>query len=106
MLRKLQMFFEFANFYCRFVECYAKIIRFLTKFLKSNNQNKQNEFFVFDINFRVVFVVFIIIFTKIFMFVYFDFKNRIKIEIDAFNFVIATILSQLIFRFVDNVETT
>ena len=100
------MFFEFANFYRRFIECYAKIIQFLTKFLKNNNQNKQNEFFVFDINVRVVFVVFIIIFTKVFMFVYFDFKNRIKIEIDVFDFVIATILSQLIFCFINNVETT
>ena len=46
------------------------------------------------------------IFTKVFMFVHFDFKNRIKIEIDVFDFVIATILSQLMFRFVDDVETT
>ena len=40
------------------------------------------------------------------MFVYFDFKNRMKIEIDAFNFVIATILSQLMFRFVNDVKIT
>ena len=46
------------------------------------------------------------IFTKIFKFVHFDFKNRIKIEIDAFDFVIATILSQLMFRFVNDVEMT
>ena len=100
------MFFEFANFYRRFVECYAKIIRFLTKLLKNSNQSKQNKSFVFDINARVVFAVFIMIFTKVFMLVHFDFKNRIKIEIDAFDFVIATILSQLMFRFVNNVETT
>ena len=47
-LRELQIFLEFANFYKRFVRFYVKIIHALTKLLKENKQERQNESFIFE----------------------------------------------------------
>ena len=44
------MFLEFVNFYRRFVKRFARITRLITKLLKDNKQEKQNEFFVFNID--------------------------------------------------------
>ena len=53
---------------------------------------------------RVAFIALIDVFTRIFMLIHFNFKNRIKIKIDVFEFVIAIIFSQLINRDVNNRE--
>jgi len=91
-LRELQVFLEFANFYRRFVKYFAKIIKFLIKLLKSSKQKKQNELFIFDVLTLVAFKALINIFIIALILVHFDFKNRIIIEIDALEFVIAIIL--------------
>ena len=74
-LKKLQMFLNFANFYRRFVEFYAKITRFLTKFLKRSKNEKQNELFLYKNVACAAFVELIEIFTQIFMLIHFDSKN-------------------------------
>ena len=95
------MFLEFVNFYKRFVKKFARIIKLMTKLLKNNKQEKQNELFVFNVDvvktFRKLFKTFI----ETLMLVHFDSKNRIRIETNVFEFVIATILSQLTQRMSD-----
>ena len=74
---------------------FARITKLMTKLLKDNKQEKQNELFVFNVDvvktFRKLFKTFI----EILMLIHFDSKNKIRIETNVFEFVIATILSQL-----------
>ena len=95
------MFLEFVNFYRRFVKKFARITRFMTKLLKSNKQKKQNESFVFNVDIVKTFRKLLKAFIETFMLVHFDSKNRIRIETNVFEFVIATILSQLTQRLSD-----
>ena len=95
-LRELQIFLEFANFYKRFVKFYVKITRALTKLLKESKQEKQNESFIFGEIARQAFRRLIKTFTKTLMLIHFDFRNLIRVEIDASRFVIAAILFQLV----------
>ena len=100
-LREFQVFLEFINFYRRFVKKFARIIKLMTKLLKNNKQEKQNEFFVFNVDVVKTFRKFFKTFIEIFMLIHFDSKNRIRIETNAFEFVIAIILSQLTQRMSD-----
>ena len=95
-LRELQIFLEFANFYKRFVRFYVKITRALTKLFKESKQRRQSGSFIFEKAARQAFRRFIKTFTKTLMLIHFDFRNLIKVEIDASEFVIAAILFQLI----------
>ena len=104
-LRELQIFLEFANFYKCFVRFYAKIIRVLTKLFKENKQERQNELFIFEKVARQMFRWLIKAFTKMFMLIHFNFKNLIRIEIDALEFVIAAILFQFITLVIDVKQT-
>ena len=95
------MFLEFINFYKRFVKKFARITRLMTKLLKDNKQEKQNELFVFNVDVVKTFRKLFKTFTEIFMLIHFDSKNKIRIETNVFEFVIATILSQLTQRMSD-----
>jgi len=75
MLRELQVFLEFANFYRRFVKYFAKIIKFLIKLLKNSKQKKQNKLFLFDVFALIVFRAFINVFIIALILMHFDFKN-------------------------------
>ena len=104
-LRELQIFLEFTNFYKRFVKFYVKITRVLTKLFKESKQERQNESFIFEEIARQTFRQLIKTFIKTFMLIHFDFKNLIRIEIDASEFIIAAILLQLI-TLVTEIEQT
>ena len=95
------MFLEFVNFYRRFVKRFARITKSMTKLLKDNKQEKQNELFVFNVDVVKAFRKLLKTFTETLMLVHFDSKNRIRIETNVFEFVIATILSQLTQRMSD-----
>ena len=71
---------------------YIKIIRFLTKLFKESKQKKQSESFIFDDIAKQTFQQLIKTFIKTFMLIHFNFRNFIKIKIDASNFVIIIIL--------------
>ena len=105
VLRELQIFLEFVNFYKRFVKFYAKITRVLTKLLKENKQERQYESFNFEKAARQTFWRFIKTFTKAFMLIHFNFRNLIRIKIDVSELVIAAILFQFI-TFVIDVNQT
>jgi len=69
----------------------------LTKLLKNNKQDKQNNFFVFNENVILIFRKFITIFTQMSMLIYFNLKNYICVKTNALKFAIVTILLQLIY---------
>ena len=89
-------FREFLSLICRMLrENHLFFHRIVEKKIK---KNKQNNFFMFNNDVCVAIVAFIVIFTQIFMFVHFDFKNKIRIKTNVFDFVIVAILCQLILR--------
>ena len=63
---------------------------------KESKQKRQNRLFIFEEVAKQTFRRLIKTFIKAFMLIYFDFKNLIRVEIDASKFVIATILFQII----------
>ena len=75
---------------------YIKITRVLTKLFKKSKQERQNKSFIFEKAARQTFQRLIKTFTKTFMLIHFDFRNFIKVKIDASEFIIATILFQFI----------
>jgi len=79
------------------IKYYAKIIRALTKLLKSNKQDKQKCFFVFNKNAILAFRKLITIFTQISMLIYFNSKNYICLKTNISRFAIAIILLQLVY---------
>ena len=95
------MFLEFVNFYKCFVKEFARITRLITKLLKNNKQEKQNELFVFNVDVVKTFRKFLKIFIETLMLIYFDSTFRIWIKTNVFEFVIATILLQLTQRMND-----
>ena len=104
-LRELQIFLKFTNFYKRFVKFYARITHVLTKLFKESKQERQNELFIFEKAARQTFRRLIKTFTKIFMLIHFDLRNLIKVEIDASEFIIATILFQFVTLVTDVKQT-
>ena len=96
MLKELQIFLKFANFYKHFIKFYTRIIRALTKLIINSKSEKQMKFFDFNAKAQDTFQRLIKTFIETFMFVYFNSKNFIQIKIDASKFIIAAILFQLI----------
>jgi len=78
----------------------------LTELLKNSKQEKQNKFFVFNKNAVAAFKKLITVFTRAFMLVHFDLKNYIRVETDVSEFVIAAILSQLMYLVDEAGQTT
>ena len=95
------MFLKFANFYKRFVKFYARITLALTTLFINNKNEKQIDFFNFNVEVQKAFRFFINAFINALMLIHFDLKNFIQIKIDASNFIIAIILFQLIFALND-----
>ena len=92
-LKKLQIFFDFANFYKRFIRKYAKICKFLTKLLRNNKNEKQIKKFNFEKNVIYTFNELVITFTTILILIHFDFENKITIKTNVSKFVVTTILT-------------
>ena len=80
---------------------FARITRLMTKLFKNNKQEKQNEFFVFNVDVVKTFRKLLKTFIETLMLIHFDSKNKIRIETNVFEFVIAIILSQLTQRMSD-----
>ena len=80
---------------------YVKIICILTKLFKENKEKRQNESSIFEKIVRQMFRRLIKTFMKTFILIHFNFRNFIKIEIDASEFVIGAILFQFITLVID-----
>ena len=87
-IKKIQSFFEFCNFYKRFIKNYNNIARALTNATTNIKFNWTNERQINFQNFQQAF-------TKVSFLKHFDSEKQIKLKTDASEFEIATILTQL-----------
>jgi hypothetical protein len=94
--REIQIFFEFANFYRRFIKIFSRIAKALTFLLKEENKKRFRERFVFNADVKKAFEILKITFINASMLLHFDFDKRIQLETNAFDFVLLIIISQLV----------
>ena len=88
------MFFDFVNYYKRFIYRYSQISGFFTGLLKNNKNDKKFEFFEWLEKTDQAFRRLRDIFFSIFFLHHFDSIKKIKIEINVFDFGVIDILSQ------------
>ncbi len=94
--RHVRIFIKFAKFYKRFIKKFNKIAASLTNFLKKRKKKKFDKMFKFIKKTRKAFKKLKELFIKTLILLHFDFKRRIRLKIDVFDFVISRIISQLI----------
>jgi hypothetical protein len=93
--REIQIFFEFVNFYRRFIEIFSRIAKALTFLLKEENKKRFREKFVFNADAKKAFEILKIAFTSASMLLHFDLDKRSQLKTNAFDFVLSTIIFQL-----------
>jgi hypothetical protein len=94
--REIQIFLEFVNFYKKFIEIFSRIAKTLTFLLKEENKKRFREKFVFNVDVKKAFKILKIAFISVSMLLHFDLDKRNQLETNAFDFVLSTIISQLI----------
>ena len=94
-LKNVQTFFDFANFYRKFILNYFKLIVFLIKLIKIL---KKDFIFSWDLDDskKKTFQILKIAFITISILIHFDLDKKIWIESDASNYVIIAMMSQMI----------
>jgi hypothetical protein len=93
---EIQIFFEFANFYKRFIEIFSRIAKALTFLLKEENKKRFQKRFVFNADAKKAFEILKIAFISVSMLLHFDLNKRSQLETNAFDFVLSIIISQLV----------
>jgi hypothetical protein len=93
--KDVQIFSKFANFYRRFIKNFSRIINDLSSLLKSSIKKKFDIKFAIISEARAAFSQLKIAFTFALMLRYFDLAQHNHLEVDAFDFVISEIISQL-----------
>ncbi len=88
-LKQVQNFLKFCNFYKRFIQNFAKIVKSLIKLTRKNVSFLWNEACkqTFELLKKTI--------IKVFILTHFDSKKQIYIKSDSSNFVFAEILSQV-----------
>ncbi len=94
--RHVRTFLKFVEFYRRFIKRFSKIARSLTNLLKEKKKEEFDKEFEFTKEARIAFDQLKEVFIKTFVLLHFDSKRKIRLKIDAFDFAISEILSQLI----------
>ncbi len=94
--RHVRTFLKFVEFYQRFIKKFNKIIKSLTNLLKEKKKKEFDKKFEFTEKARIAFAQLKDVFIKTSILLHFDSKRRIRLKIDAFDFAISKILSQLI----------
>jgi hypothetical protein len=94
--RHVRTFLKFVEFYRRFIKKFNKIIKSLTNLLKERKKKKFDKEFEFTEKARIAFAQLKDVFIKTSILLHFDSKRRIRLKINAFDFAISKILSQLI----------
>ncbi len=94
--RHVRVFIKFAEFYRRFIEKFNKIVESLTNLFKEKKKREFDKMFKLIKKTRKAFKKLKEIFIKTSILLHFDFKRRIRLKIDVFDFVISEIISQLI----------
>jgi hypothetical protein len=93
--REIQIFFEFANFYKRFIEIFSRIVKAFIFLLKKENKRRFRQRFVFNANAKKTFEILKIAFIKVLILLHFDLNKRNQLETNAFDFVLSIIISLL-----------
>ena len=92
--KNVQTFFEFVNFYKKFIISYFKLLESLIEFIKIFAKN-----FFYSWNSQrfeeIVFQILKKVFIKTFVLQHFDFDKKTWIEIDVSDYVVVAILSQI-----------
>ncbi len=94
--RYVRTFLKFVEFYRRFIEKFSKIAKSLTNLFKEKKKEKFDKKFEFTEKARIAFTQLKNVFIKTSILLHFDSKRKIRLKIDAFDFAISEILSQLI----------
>ncbi len=84
--RHVRIFIKFAEFYKRFIEKFNKIAESLKNLFKERKKRKFDKMFKFIKKTRKAFKILKEIFIKTSILLHFDFKRRIQLKIDVFDF--------------------
>ncbi len=90
--RHVQTFIKFAKFYKRFIKKFSKIVELLTNLFKKKKKKEFDKMFKLIKKTRKAFNELKEIFIKTSILLYFDFKRRIRLKIDVFDFAISEII--------------
>ncbi len=94
MYWKIQVFLKFINFYQRFIHHYSQIAKSLTELLKDSVKDVKMNSFIWLNEAKQAFNQLRDVFMKTSILRHFDSEWHIHIEINAFNYAVASILSQ------------
>ncbi len=94
MYQKIQVFLRFINFYRRFIHHYSQITESLTELLKDSVKDVKMNSFIWSSEAKQAFNQLRDVFMRTSILRHFDSEQHIRIEIDAFNYAVANILSQ------------
>ncbi len=94
MYQKIQVFLRFINFYRRFIHHYFQIAKSLTKLLRDSVKDVKMNSFIWLNEVKQAFNQLHDAFMKMFILRHFDSEQHICIEINVFNYAVASILSQ------------
>ncbi len=94
MYWKIQVFLRFINFYRRFIHHYSQIAESLTELLRDSVKDVKMSSFVWSNEAKQAFNQLCDVFMRTSILRHFDSERHIRIEIDAFNYAVTSILSQ------------
>ncbi len=94
MYWKIQVFLRFINFYQRFIHHYFQIAKSLTELLRDSVKDVKMSSFIWSSEVKQAFNQLRDVFIRAFILRHFDSEQHIHIEIDMFNYAVASILSQ------------
>ncbi len=94
MFQEIQVFLKFINFYRRFIHHYFQIAESLTKLLRDSVKDVKISSFIWSNKVKQAFNQLCDVFMKASILRHFDSEQHIHIEINAFNYAVANILSQ------------
>jgi hypothetical protein len=92
----VQVFIDFANFYKRFVHAFSKVNVELFSLLKNDDKNKFKIKFVMISETKEFMKSIKRIFMSVSMLRHYELDDESMMKIDAFDFIIADIFSQLV----------
>ncbi len=94
MYWEIQVFLRFINFYWRFIHHYSQIAESLTELLKDSVKDVKMSSFIWSSEAQQAFNQLRDVFMKASILRHFDSEWHIRVEIDTFNYAVASILSQ------------
>ncbi len=94
MYWEIQVFLKFINFYRRFIHYYFQIAESLTELLRDSVKDVKTNLFIWSSEVKQAFNQLRNVFMKTSILRHFDSEWHIHIEINTFNYAVASILSQ------------